>query len=238
MVVNGRGAWTSTGGLYGKLYQLAPAGVAQVGEAAAVNPNLDLAFNDFRAVNAGVKAIQDAAASLGVAKNITLDGWLGPQTDRAIRALQTLFGLEVDGQFGPLSAKAVFGRILKSAEATAGIPGHYLCGIAMQESLLDPGAVGYSTPQDKGLVQINLAVHDVTPGQAFDPYYAATWGAARFMEAWKHFAGKGATLQADCAVLQHNNPAAAQNLYDTGEWPSDAARLYVSHVMQYAKGFG
>lgn len=236
-MVNGRGAWTTTGGLWQKLYQLTPAGTEQVGARAVTDPTIDLAFNDYRAVNAGVKAIQDAAASMGVAKNIAVDGWIGPQTDKAIRALQTLCGVEVDGQFGPMSAKAVFGLILSQAERAANIPGHYLCGIAMQESELDPGAVGYSTPSDKGLVQINTNVQNVTSAQAFDPYFAANWGAARFAERWQAYAGKGATLQADCAILGHNSPVAAWTLYNTGKWPSQQAKDYVAKVMSFAATF-
>jgi peptidoglycan hydrolase-like protein with peptidoglycan-binding domain len=154
----GRGAWTRTGGLLsdngtGAYYRLSKTGEKPVGSAWVDKSDTSDAAH---AVNAGTKALQVLVGITGA----DLDGWYGPQTDKAVRAAQTRLGLTVDGIVGARTMRALLTPGITAAATANKIPLRYFGGILVHESLLDPAAVGYTTPNDHGLPQINLDAFD------------------------------------------------------------------------------
>lgn len=105
----------------------------------------------------------------------------GDAATNRVKDFQKAQGLKVDGQVGPTTAKALFhARVSFIEEQYALTPGT-LGKLITLESAWDPVAIGYSDPDDHGLVQINLRIHsDITVGQAFDPGFSVDW-AARYM---------------------------------------------------------
>jgi hypothetical protein len=102
----------------------------------------------------------------------------------------------------------------------------YLGGIVVAESELDPGAVGYDTPDDKGLVQINLPAHpEFTYDQAFDHTVHDPVGGERAA----HHARR-LRLDQQGRPLAGRDPVAQQPdergeaLAKTGEYPTDQAK--------------
>jgi hypothetical protein len=107
----------------------------------------------------------------------------------------------------------------------------YLGGLVLVESEMDPGAVGYNTPNDKGLVQFNLKAHpEIGYDQAFDPGFSIPWAANELRE----IHDKYVSAKADpwmVAILWHNSPANAVALARTGQYPTNQAREYVQAVL-------
>jgi hypothetical protein len=101
--------------------------------------------------------------------------------------------------------------------------------------VFDPGAVGYKTPSDRGLCQINLSAHtNITVEQAFDARFALNYSADRLEKARAKYSEKGAALQRVCSIAQHNSPVQADAWYATGEPPSQQIADYVNFVLLQA----
>jgi hypothetical protein len=184
---------------------------------------------DFQAVHYGVLAIQ----LLLVMDNSTGPGIFGPKTEAAVKAYQQLYVPPADGIVGPNTMRSLLMTLTSQATVQYAIPDKLLYGLRRQESADDPGAVGYSTPSDKGLVQINLAAHpDISASSAFLPSYALRWAAARLRAAHDAYAKAGATdkLAWDCAVANHNSPRSADQWAATGSPPSTRIAEYVRSV--------
>lgn len=185
---------------------------------------------NFLAVHEGVKAIQHRIAKLGFYVNP--DGTFGPNTRDAVKAAQHKLNLYVDGVVGPKTAKALWHDLIAYISGAASVPANHMAAIMLVESLGDPGAVGYSTPSDHGLFQINLDAHkDITVQQAHDPEFAISYTAKRLHDARAKFLNKGATLQTACSIAQHNAPAWAQQWYDLGTPPNATIKAYVDKVL-------
>lgn len=167
------------------------------------------------AVNYGVRAIQlGLQRSGGGFSEIVVDGHFAPQTERFVRVWQGKLGLAVDGVFGPLSARKMFGAIVENAEKLFGIPNNYLAGMVDLESGWDPGAVG-ANGFDSGLFQINLdpvSGHGkaITVLQAFDPTWATNYSGNRVAVAANVYREQLDQLAWKLAVGQHNSPLAAK----------------------------
>lgn len=226
----GRGSWTNYGMPTNKVFyyqDLTPhtlVGHYDTGE----DPN----YYGVRAVHLGVQAIQSLL-------KVPVDGRYGPVTAAAVAAFETsnsvvAISSTLSGILAPGTAKTLFGNYIKTVEKSIGVPGNYLCGIAMQESTMDPGAVGYYTPDDKGLVQFNLPASGFTVEQAMDPTFAIPKAAERFKAAWKKYAGN---LQVQCSIAQHNSPAWADQWHLTGNPPNTLIAQYVANVEKYAATF-
>lgn len=230
-VTTGRGAFTAIGKGNGSRYYEYIVGKPLDGGTKTVDTN-------FEAVNLGVKAIQTRINAYGYSPLLTEDGVLGAKTKAAIVWVQRRLALTADGVAGPATCRALWRDIVTWAGAVKVVPGAHLWGIMLQESVADPGAVGFSTPSDRGLFQINLAVHvEVTPGMAHDPAYAANYTAQRLAQARAKYADKGTTLQTQCSIAQHNSPTAAASWYKTGTAPNDKIATYVERVLTRAKTF-
>ena len=226
----GRGAFTSVGKDNGSSSYVYIAGKPDDGSTPTKGIN-------YEAVNLGVLAIQKRINSLGYTPRLVEDGDLGPGTTRGIKWFQPKYGLTVDGDCGPQTSKALWRPLVARAETQYGVLGHHLFGIASHESLLDPGAVGASTPADRGLVQWNTLNSGLTIQQAHDPNYALLRAAQRIQAAQIKYKAKGATLQTACSIAQWNAPAWADQWYATGKPPNDLIATYVSNVLTQALSF-
>lgn len=224
----GRGAWTRYGGLLpdngrGAYYRLNAGNERPVGSHWVTGEDRS---DHARAVNRGVAAIQTLAGLTGA----DVDGWYGKDTDKAVRAAQSAAKVAADGIVGPTTMRAWLTPLLTQAAGGFGVPLRWLGGICALESNLDPGAVGYETPDDKGLVQIRLPAHpDVTYDQVFDPLYAIWWAAREMCDTYDWYPDAKADRWA-VAALWHNSPRNAQVLARTGQYPTAQAADYVKKV--------
>jgi peptidoglycan hydrolase-like protein with peptidoglycan-binding domain len=195
--IKGRGAWpsTGTGGTYtrknneivpGPFYMLHEDPMRQIGlktycqraESRPVGLNYNAVFH-------GVVAIQLLCnAYLGSNHSANLpylsgDGIFGPQTDRAVRLVQTSAGLKADGMVGRNTMKVLLTPRIKLIAAKHKEPWEPLVGIMTYEGAWDPGAVGGADPNDLGLVQINTIAHPhVSFSDAFCPSFAINYAAS------------------------------------------------------------
>lgn len=230
----GRGAWTTRAKDNGS-----PAYCYLAGKPLDGHREPDGTFKDlnYQAVNYAVLAIQHRIMALGYSTPLVFDGVLGMATDRAIRWVQQRLNVGVDGAVGPKTARGLWHPLVGADETAKNLPVHILWGIAVHESLLDPGAVGASTPADKGLVQYNTSLGTTTVAQAFDPVYALSHAAARLRSALDGYVGKGSQIQLDCAIASWNSPVHADQWYTDGRAPNDQIAKYVSDVLAAAATF-
>lgn len=227
-MANGRGAWTKVGKDNGSRFYVCIDGKPFDGS----YPNKDV---NYQAVSLGVKALQrranEFAAMYGFSK-VSVDGNFSPLDRRQYRLLQGHLGLYVDGVVGPATCKAIWRDLVKFYASFYGVPPEHIWGTISLESAFDPGAVGYVTPSDRSLFQINLTAHpSITVEQAFDYHYAFNYACKRLHDARDLFDGKGTVLQRDCSIAQHNSPLAAQQWFKTGTPPTEQIATYVSLVL-------
>jgi hypothetical protein len=229
----GRGAWSVRGKDNG-----ATAYCYLTGKPLDGHRQPDGTFKDlnYEAVHYGVLALQKRLNTLLDSAIIT-DGVLGPQSDQGIRQAQHRLNLVVDGAAGPHTCRALWHPLIDADERTKSLPRHILWGIAVHESLLDPGAVGASTPGDKGLVQYNTTLGSITIAQAFDPGYALSHAAIRLRSALDGYGGKGSEIQLSCAIASWNSPVWADEWYSSGVAPNTQIAKYVNDVLTVAATF-
>ena len=240
MTDTGRGAWTRRGfpAEFTKMYRR-----HLVAPATGAEPDKN---QDFLAVHYGVLAIQNLLNYNGwVLDYSTGPGIFGPKTDKVVRSFQAARVPPADGIAGPNTLRALLRKPIKEQQTIYGIPDNLLAGLIAQESGYDPGAVGYITPSDLGLVQINTAVHPVTVEQAFDPFYSIPWAARRISSKYKDFLGDGAQapddfirLCWDCAIASHNSPVLAQKWYAAKTPPTEKIFAYVQNVRKFGLLYG
>lgn len=227
----GRGAWTSTGKDNKSRYYEYILGKPLDGDSAGRDVN-------YEAVNLGVKAIQARINSFRYSPALLVDGVFGLKSKVAVEWLQTKLGLYADGVVGPATCKAMWRDLLYWYAGVNQVPASHLYGFMFLESSADPAAVGYTTPSDRGLSQINLVAHPyITVQQAFDPHFAINYTADRLAKAREKFSGKTALLQRDCSIAQHNSPLAAQQWYQAGVAPNEKIAQYVRLVLENAAKF-
>ena len=225
----GRGAFTPTGKDNGSRWYEYIKGAPLDGALSSKDTN-------YLAVNLGVKAIQDRINSYGYSPKLVSDGYLGPKTSEAIKWIQRKLHLSDDGQAGPRTCQALWRDLVAWYAGWYGCPADQLWGMTHRESGFDPGAVGYTTPSDRGLCQINLVAHpSVSPSDAHDPWFALNYTAQRFAAGRAQFSGKGFELQRDCAIAQHNSPVAATSWYVNGTPPNSQIEAYVAGVLKAAE---
>lgn len=183
-VVSGRGAWSNIGGTLNSAgtapgpYYKAPASGAYKdmpgSKGADAVKNSGTVDMNYFAVYMGVRAIQ---RHLGTPD----DGVWGPNTDSKCKDWQKAHSLTADGICGPNTTKAMFLPLLnKSAGSDDQV--YYCCrGHVGHESAWDPAAVGFQTPEDLGLCQINGPAHpDMSAQERLRPEDSLPW-VARFV---------------------------------------------------------
>lgn len=214
--MSGRGGWSRIGmpaNGTGYYQLLAP---EQVG----AHPEID---SSHQAVTFGVRALQKRINGLGYTPALDPAGVFDDKTNAALIWAQKKLGVAADGQCGPKTSVAMFWPLVKEI---AGPIAHTVGGIAAHESAYDPGAVGFSTPDDHGLVQINAPANpQVTLAQAFDPRFAFTYCTNRINNALAAFHGN-----LDCAICSYASPQWANEWFITGHAPNVAMQTYVDWV--------
>ncbi len=216
----GRGAWRITGGLLpaspgskskAGYWRLNADGETAIG--ASWIQGIDKT-HDAKVVWLATRAIQRL---LGV----TEDGWFGPVSSRNAKKAQQEAGIEADGIIGRQSMRMLLLPLIRSNSITFDVPAKLLGGLLVNESALDPAAVG-SNGQDHGVAQINLAAHLSTSlEQALDPAYAIAFTAQDLAETalrWRGRTAKGVD-EWDIAIANHNSPALARKWAMTGSAP-------------------
>lgn len=245
--MSGRGSWTEEGGTYKGFYAYIP-GFPLVGSQVRGKANVDPDYDNYRAVWAGVKAIQHAINSWQPGTVIE-DGTFGIATGIAVRSFQAAKALTVDGEVGPRTAWQLFRPMVVSTEARYKIPGRALAGVlALESEGFDPGSVGEVNAGDKGLAQFNTDGADstwwntrlsrpeetLTPARAFDSVWAVDQAAARMAYYRERYASKGLTLQNACSIAQHNAPGWADIWFRTGVAPNSSIAAYVKVAQERA----
>jgi len=218
----GRSAWTSRGNKLAKRMYLKGCSWGLS----------DVTDQDRWAVNRAVLAIQNL---LGV-DYASSPGIFGPRTDAAVRAFQTANVPPADGIVGPNTSRALLRPLVAQKEKENGIPGRLLWGIIGAESGWDMGAVGAMTPDDLGVVQINMNWQTFPEDNAMDPRFAVEWGARRLKATANNLAAKGCPPDRlwDAAVLSHNSPVNGRKYAATGTYPTQQAADYVARVRKAA----
>lgn len=232
---HGRGAWTKTG--IGDDYRYHLRKGVRVGNEAEKSL-------DHWAVSAGVGTIQQRLQDLGHMEAVSEEnlGNFGRATEAGVRDFQADNGLSVDGTIGRTDAKVLFQLLIDSNQVRRDIPDNLLRGLIMQESVLDPGAVGYYTFRDsgtfagidRGLSQINSEAHpDILWETSFDAGYAVGYSGKRLRVAFDVFTedypNRSVAMRWDASVCSHNSPVRARTWLRTGA-PSDEAAAYVAAV--------
>ena len=182
-VQQGRGAWTSVGGLLsvdgrsrGPYYRAPSDGsFARMPGATtvmAIRNNVTVDVNTY-AVYMGVRACQ---RQIGVVD----DGVWGSNTDAAAKRWQAQMGYALvgvaDGVIGPRSTKGMFLPDVNKACGSNNDLRYAVVGHMGHESGWDPAAVGMSTPDDLGLGQINGVYHpEMSPAARLTPEQAIPW---------------------------------------------------------------
>lgn len=188
-------------------------------------------FN-YEAVHLGVKSIEQRLVQLGY--DVLIDGILGPKVERAIKKFQTKNGISSSGQLGYNTGPALFRGYIEEVGQSFNFNPAYIYGFMKAESGGDPGAVGYSTPGDRGLFQFNTTLGSVTVEEAHDFEWATEEVFSRFNNALNKYKGKGAELKISCAILQHKSPAAADYWFENEQPLGEVSIDYVSRVKAFA----
>ncbi len=220
--MTGRGAWTSigmppgAGGFY-KLFS------PLIGSEPTKNA-------DFQAVNFGVKVIQMRLNGLlwlsGSGDRVAQDGVFGSKTDEKVRWAQSLLGLISDGLAGP---KTLLALLWPTVKIDAGPLAKTIGGLCANESGWDPGAVGYYSPDDHGLMQINAPANPtITLAQAFNHRFAFQYATRRINNALATY------KSLDIAIASYNSPAWAQQWYRNGYPPNAQILAYVERIKAWS----
>lgn len=221
MLIYGRGAWRSTGmpNQQTKYYEYIPPGLT--GSTPKAGP-------DYEAVTYGVKAIKHRINELGYKPKLPEDGIFGPRMKDGLIWAQNKIGVVPDGICGPKTALALFWPIVKEVEPNNLLIQHTVGGIATHESAWDPGAVGYTTPDDHGMVQINKPANPkITLAQAFDPRFAFSYARDRITQAFNTY------HDIDIAVCSYASPLWAQQWAQLGHAPNQQMLDYANYVRNW-----
>jgi hypothetical protein len=165
-------------------------------------------------------------------------GVFGPNTDEQAKAFQAVYASPADGIVGPVTTRALLRKFVKQQESENGIPDRILWGQIGAESSWDLGAVGYYTPKDVGICQVNTYYNaSISPDELTDPLYVIPLSARRLRTRFNEyrFLTSDVRVAWDAAILSHNSPVRARQYASSGVWPSEQARIYVENVRNAAK---
>lgn len=116
-----------------------------------------------------------------LARGFTAPGFLtespviGDSADAVIRQFQEAQSLTVDGVVGPNTTEYLFEHLIAQAEDLKKVPDRLAARLIKLESSEDPGAIGWSDQDDKGLCEINILIRHITIPQAFDVHFAVPY---------------------------------------------------------------
>lgn len=191
------------------------------------------------AVNRAVKAIQDMLGYNGFpVQYASAPGVFGPLTDASTRAFQEKYVAPADGLVGPNTTRALLRKFVAEQEKANGIPDRLLWGQIGAETSWDLGCVGYYTPKDVGICQMNLYYNaSISPDEAMDPLYVIPVSARRLRTRFNEYRTLTTDVRRawDAAILSHNSPVRAREYAKTGVYPTAQAEDYVRKVRAASK---
>ncbi len=241
-VAEGRGAWTLRGKENGMTsYGMVPG--TEVTEYDGATPSVS-DWHD--RVYRGVRAIDQLLSLAGYpaedGKRVQVFGMA--LRDRAL-VFQASVGIaSTRGYVGPMTMRALVIPHARSVALEFGIAPRWILAQVEKESGFDPGAQGWLTPFDSGLVQCNTQDTSVTLDQAYNPIKALRIGARRWRDSRDGFlavceaAGTPRKVAIDGAILQHKNPEGARIYVESGgETWSDESQEYVLLTREFARGW-
>lgn len=226
----GRGAWTLRGGLLpirptstnrAGYYRRAQPGEVPIGAAYARGTDKG---HDAYVVWLGVREIQRMCGMF----ESDCDGIFGAKTEAEVRKLQVRYGLTPDAIVGPATIRAGLTPLIQDLAAHNDIPASVLGGLVLNESGLDPAAVG-TNGTDHGIAQYNLSSHpDVTIEQAIDVDWALMEAVEDLAIARARFEPKvkAGVDPLDVAIANHNSPALAATWARQGFPPFVVGRIF------------
>lgn len=190
----------------------------------ARNRNLHLAAHEEPAED--VYALQKALAECGFDPGAH-DGVFGPGTDKAVRAAQRNYRLDVDGVAGGATQAKLTSVLCLKARAAHGLPSGLAYGQCMHESgcrlgiyswIIRPGGF-----YDAGVAQLNTAIFE--PAQGFDPAAGIEELSSNAREHFDLFEGVPLLRRWELAAGAHNAPAFACYLANREGAKVPASRL-------------
>lgn len=133
--------------------------------------------NDRKA--AGIRAFKQELIFNGFSHGIIIDmPSFGKYAVECTKNFQEVSGLVADGVLGPITARYLFRQRCQEIETLHGIPGALLRHMKSQESFNDPVAEGFADPDDEGLMQVNVKIHNTLAlSDLWDPPFALELGA-------------------------------------------------------------
>jgi hypothetical protein len=191
------------------------------------------------AVNRAVLAIQKMLGWNGFpVQYASAPGVFGPLTNASTLAFQEKFAAPADGIVGPNTTRALLRKYIADQERINGIPNRYLWGQIGAETSWDLGCVGYYTPLDVGICQMNLYYNSsMSPDQATDPLYVIPISAKRLRTRFNEYRLLTTDVNRawEAAILSHNSPVRARAYASTGVYPTAQAEDYVRKVLAASK---
>lgn len=144
---------------------------------------------------AAIHAIKQELIYNGFAQGIVLDlPVYGDSVRNRVKDFQASKGLTVDGQVGSKTSLELFRKRVVAEEQNYNLPSGTIGKKLKLESLYDPVAVGSVDPDDTGIAQINVRIHDsVSIDEAFDPAFAIDW-AAKYVSSQRRDIGERANI--------------------------------------------
>lgn len=179
----GRGAWSKVGGTLarlpgskttvpGKYYMRPSKGVVAPGVAAdevllaGGVPDLN-EHAVWYSVLAQKVRLQEMIGLVN-ARDLVLNGRYGTGVAAAVAEFQGYNGLTADGIVGPATSRALFEPVVHEIGHRSVIGYRIGCGVVINESAYDAGAVGYVDSHDHGLCQLNADAQHFTLDQSFN----------------------------------------------------------------------
>jgi hypothetical protein len=129
----------------------------------------------------------------------------GDSVANSVGDFQKAAGLVVDEECGQITLRELFRKRIEWAERAYWLPAKSLGKKIALESAFDPVAVGFADEADKGIVQVNIRIHDVTEADAFTPSYAIPWAAGYLFDQKKAVEERADTWRAARAAYNVGN---------------------------------
>jgi hypothetical protein len=158
---------------------------------------------DYGRYREGMDGRKDArlgAAILAIKAELKYTGFA-----RAAMDFQKAAGLVVDEECGQITLRELFRKRIEWAERAYWLPAKSLGKKIALESAFDPVAIGFADEADKGIVQVNIRIHDVTEADAFTPSYAIPWAAGYLFDQKKAVEERADTWRAARAAYNVGN---------------------------------
>lgn len=233
MTEYGRSAWTTKGKDNGLTYYAMPN--KTLPKDGTIPDGLTAESQQwYVCVNLGVLAIKTLLADEGFLIPEAVDGIFGPRARKAVKLYQEANNIFAGGNVGTTTMTSLLRPVITAEALTKVIDPQWIYALARQESGLDPGAQGWSTPHDRGIWQFNTLVGPETPQTAADILHAADAVSRRWKQSFDKYQGKGADLRIDCSILQHRSPVGADYLYEHGVTLGPESDLYIKNVRAFA----